>query len=75
MASEIISRPDKYGRRRDASHPIDPCPNCGRASAVGRSDCRVIWPKVTENVAPPPTPYVLEEVWTCIHCDRSLSHF
>ena len=43
-----------------------------------RIDQRLIWPELTENLAPPSRDYALEEVWRCVICDATtvvINHF
>lgn len=63
---------DAYFRPTDTGRMIKRCPNCGRETKLQRNDQRVVWPKITQNLAPPHTPYALEEVWTCVLCDKSM---
>ncbi len=71
MAAEIMGVPDRY-RRYDAEEPIDACPNCGQSSRLRRHDRRVVWPKITHNLAPLFDPYAMEEVWECLLCKKSM---
>lgn len=47
------------------------CENCRRDTALVRRDSRVIWPEITDNLAPPFGPYTLESVWSCVHCNKA----
>ncbi len=71
MAGEVLSIPDPY-RRTNAERRIERCPNCGGATKIRRNDQRVIWPRITSNLAPPFSRYAMEEVWTCVVCDESM---
>jgi hypothetical protein len=62
--------PDPY-RRTDAEMTIDSCPNCGKESKLQRRDMRVVWPWPTANRVPQSNPYTIEEIWTCLLCDKS----
>jgi len=71
MASELLGMIDHY-RRTDDEMRVEQCPNCNGPTKLRRNDRRVVWPLITENLAPPLTPYATEEVWTCVVCDQSL---
>ena len=72
MSTEIVNWPDKY-RKYSSEIGIDSCPNCSDRTRIQRHDQRIIWPVLTENLAPPLTPYVVEEVWRCVLCKRSMT--
>lgn len=71
MAGEVMSMPDRY-RRTNAEMKVEHCPNCNGPTKLLRNDQRVVWPTITSNLAPPLTRYVMEEVWTCVVCDKSM---
>lgn len=63
--------PDFF-RRSDMEMMVDHCPNCDGPSKLQRNDYRIIWPLIIDNRAAPLTPYVMEEAWTCIVCDKTM---
>lgn len=71
MPSETLMSPDFY-RRTDLEMMVDHCPNCDGPSKLKRNDYRIIWPLIMDNRAPPFTPYVMEEAWTCVVCDKTM---
>jgi hypothetical protein len=71
MPSEFLSFPDRY-RQTDAEVKVEHCPNCDGPTKLRRNDRRVVWPRITPNLAPAFTRYVVEEVWSCVVCDMSM---
>lgn len=51
---------------------VDHCPNCDGPSKLKRNDYRIVWPLIVDNRAAPLTPYVMEEAWTCVVCDKTM---
>ena len=72
LISQMASGGSEYrsANRYSAETLVERCPNCLRDTKVRRIDQRLIWPHLTENLAPPLTAYAVEEVWTCLRCDR-----
>lgn len=75
MPSEILMYPDSL--RRTIEESLGACPNCDIPNSRLRcNDRRIVWPRATENLAPPRTGYVLEgsgpvsfasgRCWSCL---------
>ncbi len=50
----------------------DLCPNCGHRTSLTLQQAELLWPTYTTNVAPPLLAYVLQHVFRCTYCGRSV---
>jgi hypothetical protein len=65
---------DQYERETFRTQMSMECPNCKVHAALGLVDERQLWPQVSANLAPPFDAYVTEQVWKCLHCDRTATY-
>src|ERR1035437_9789636 len=67
MPYEVMNAHNRFS----AEKRVERCPNCLNPSKLRRNDYRIVWPLYTTNVTPRLTSYTIEEVWTCVVCDKS----
>lgn len=65
----FVTMPSKY--RNSYGKMAALCPNCNKHASLVLRDRRQLHPELTDNVAPPPVPYVHELVWSCSHCEAT----
>jgi len=58
--------------RRTYEQRPDHCPNCKHDTALARLDRRLVWPAASENLVLPSGPCVMEDVWACTFCQRTV---
>jgi hypothetical protein len=69
MGMVVSSMYDRIWERRRGH-----CPSCKLGVSMGRRDTRRIWPEITDNIATQ-SGDILEHVWTCEHCGKSIVEF
>jgi hypothetical protein len=67
MPGEILQGFGKAKGRRPGY-----CTTCGLGTSFFLNGRRLIWPEIGGGEVLPPEPCVVEELWTCAHCDKPM---